>query len=171
MKRWFAWAISASAHIREALTHGRAPNNVDLVVVIVSILLLVSARLVLGHFDLHPSFFSGNELLLLGLLFLLLSVLLFYLPLECLFDSILLILSLSNEDCFFIAALKNRAFGLELEVQAALEDFTPSHDLGKVALGLHGVLVHVDLRGLIVKGSRCGLRHVVSIKKGSSIEL
>ena len=89
------------------------------------------------HFDLHPSFLFGLELLLPCLLVLLALVLLLDLPLQRLLDGILVLLLLLHHDRLLVPPLEDRPTRLQLQVSTVLENLPSRHNSREVTLGLH----------------------------------
>jgi hypothetical protein len=89
----------------------RAPHYRYSVLVVHSDFLLKHRGLV-GHLDLHACLLFGLQLLLLRLLVLLSLILLLYLPLERLFNGILVLLLLLHHDCLLVTSLEDSATGL-----------------------------------------------------------
>lgn len=98
---------------------------------------LFEHRWLIWHFDLHPSFLFGLQLLLPGLLVLLALVLLLDLPLQRLLDRVLVLLLLLHHDRLLVSPLEDRPARLQLQVCAVLKDLASRHDSWEVTLGLH----------------------------------
>ncbi len=89
------------------------------------------------HFDLHPGFLFGLQLLLPGLLVLLALVLLLDLPLQRLLDRVLVLLLLLHHYRLLVPPLEDRPPRLQLQVSTVLKDLATGHNSREVALGLH----------------------------------
>ena len=112
-------------------------------------------------------YFTPNSLLFLNLksyfslfFFFFLSIFLFNLPLQSISYGLLVIFLLLDQDRLFISALKYCSLLFELNIKSAFEDFASGHDLRKIHLCLHCIVMHRCWNSLIVN-IECTLRLTV----------